>query len=573
MSEINKAVIELYPNHAFYNAGLLGLYDVLMTQAEKMGDYDAIAMLEGSAISLKIPARLFYGIETAWVDTVIKRFRPQSACAELLSRYNACLDAANKSEASEAQVNALLSDAEKKLSSASYKNAMIAISGGGDTYDPLPVIKPLVKSKESNPSERMLSAKPVFDYIERHKRLFMMKDFAYTVLNQYWTNKAFLNPTKNKVDMEMCFGQDFIRPIEKLLDEAEKNNDTCFECGAPTPAKYLDGMTWICDMGIDDARKRSNYWNFKADAYICPVCMLVYSCMPLGYTIVGGQGMFVNTNAGIRQLAAANGFRQNPDEKLKSKGIELDETNGRIAYKRLRAHSYLAMCEGHNSEKQLESVQTVLRLRSGGDKPVYRTELLTRPQLFAIKGCENVLMALVKITIKLGEQYINLFDEAMENLISGRNQHTLIQTVMYAQTKENRSMYPARLLLNVQIHQKGGEDVENTDRMARLVYVVAHEGSDLRLALSGDENEKNNKLRGYIYKLLNYVKAGNRKDFFDTVIRMYAGLGKELPTDLFVKMQGDDETFTTLAQSYIMGLSGDIDSKKKAEEAESKEEK
>ena len=35
--------------------------------------------------------------------------------------------------------------------------------------------------------------------------------------------------------------------------------------------------------GFDTSRKPSHVWNFINDIAVCPVCKLVYSCVPAGF--------------------------------------------------------------------------------------------------------------------------------------------------------------------------------------------------------------------------------------------------------------------------------------------------
>ncbi|MFD2670562.1 hypothetical protein [Marinicrinis sediminis] len=75
------------------------------------------------------------------------------------------------------------------------------------------------------------------------------------------------------------------------------------------------------------------------------------------------------------------------------------------------------------------------------------------------------------------------------------------------------------------------------------------------------------KLEGIAYRLINAVKAGNKKEFMDTIFRLYMSANQEVPRifiDIF-KEEGLD--FETIASSFIAGMLGNEKSKKEEEAA------
>ena len=62
----------------------------------------------------------------------------------------------------------------------------------------------------------------------------------------------------------------------------------------------------MVNTGFDTNRKLSHVWNFNNDIAMCPICKLVYSCVPVGFTYVYGSGIFINSNTNAEELIRIN---------------------------------------------------------------------------------------------------------------------------------------------------------------------------------------------------------------------------------------------------------------------------
>lgn len=67
-------------------------------------------------------------------------------------------------------------------------------------------------------------------------------------------------------------------------------------------------------------------------------------------------------------------------------------------------------------------------------------------------------------------------------------------------------------------------------------------------------NKEENKLDGYTYKMLNSIKAGNKKEFMDVVIRIHMSMGKDISPIFLEVMQDTDLDFESIGHSFISGL-------------------
>ena len=63
-----------------------------------------------------------------------------------------------------------------------------------------------------------------------------------------------------------------------------------------------------------------------------------------------------------------------------------------------------------------------------------------------------------------------------------------------------------------------------------------------------------NKINGIAYKLLNTAKVRNKKDFMDTILRLFMSCEKSVPTVFLEVMSENELDFESIAYSFISGL-------------------
>ena len=93
------------------------------------------------------------------------------------------------------------------------------------------------------------------------------------------------------------------------------------------------------------------------------------------------------------------------------------------------------------------------------------------------------------------------------------------------------------------------EEIKKNDAKLKVLYnlgVQMHED----LKRTGEEN----KIDGYTYKMLNSIKAGNKKQFMDIVIRIHMSMGKDVSPIFIETMQTEGLDFESIAHSFLAGL-------------------
>ena len=92
-------------------------------------------------------------------------------------------------------------------------------------------------------------------------------------------------------------------------------------------------------------------------------------------------------------------------------------------------------------------------------------------------------------------------------------------------------------------------EMEKKNKKLIALYSIGTEIHE-ELKKKGTEN----KLDGYVYKMLNCVKTGNKKEFMDNVIRLHMALGKDVSPIFLDVMKEEQFDFATIGHSFLSGL-------------------
>ena len=159
--------IVLEPRDAIYNAGLYGLYELLL---EACGDDEALrARIKSRSDGLLVPTRLLNGLEKKWVDLAIERFGKDCALTRLLADYEKL--EGSRDEPDKNDVRKFKKDLKERLDKASYKSAYAIINDNGDVFDAPGTLKQI---RDLPDGDFIESAAPIMEYLKQHRRTFLM---------------------------------------------------------------------------------------------------------------------------------------------------------------------------------------------------------------------------------------------------------------------------------------------------------------------------------------------------------------------------------------------------------------
>ena len=118
-----------------------------------------------------------------------------------------------------------------------------------------------------------------------------------------------------------------------------------------------------------------------------------------------------------------------------------------------------------------------------------------------------------------------------------------------------------RMILNTL--KKEGKEVEDIKKNNDKLYVIYNLGVQIHSELKNKGED--NKLDGYTYKMLNSIKAGNKKEFMDIVIRLHMAMGKDISPIFIETMQTTGLDFESIGHSFLAGLISNKYEKKEEE--------
>ncbi|NFM16219.1 type I-B CRISPR-associated protein Cas8b1/Cst1 [Clostridium sporogenes] len=455
------------------------------------------------------------------------------------------------------KLNKQIEYVKTKLKSASYKSGYEVIENKElDLLKEEQNLKKIKKTKKQSIQdvvpmieEQNELLQKIIEYLKKEevKRIIMAKNIIYDVIAKFWSDVSFLNSSNNKKSMYKEYKNYFLDDcINYINEDKEKFKHTCFSCEnkiakLSKPASY--DLTWVNKMGVDMSRKSSHFWNFYGDTFICPICNLIYSCIPAGLTILKDKGIFINENSNIDTLIKVN-------------NTAIDNNT---SFQELEEKSYFTIAENmkqsefERSNKEIDNIQ-IVKLDSNNERRPYSFNVISKNKLRIIYNNRKNLRLLISKNAKIGDgSYINLYSEVIKRLYNNENLFDLISELFYLKLGDKfKGLSYLKNIIKINNSFLGGI-------MGKKVYYKRiDEIQKLGFCLRKDyENKKaDNKINGITYRLLNALKTKNSNRFMDTLLNAYMYVRKPIPTE-FIEGLKDEAKLQTIGYAFLLGLQGD----------------
>lgn len=560
--------IEVTLNDFLYNAGLLGLIRIFQ-HADIPFDHNEGQKLSFNESSLE-------SIEEHYFNLLIDRYGYDTSYNKMITSKD-FIKHCSKEEIDEKtleQFNLLIENMKRWLTSNSYKNTYPLIHGIDIPIETTArsLKKVTMKKSESisdiTPQIQKMAAELLncIKYLEHPeaKRYLVARVLIYTVIQGFWTNVSFLNSNASKKDPYQEFVNYFSKPLSNYLETKKdnkkyaKNKLSCATCNNKMGklSESFD-LTWLQKIGVDAARKSSYYWNHQKDLFICPVCNLVYSCVPLGFTLVKGKGLFINNNESVKQLVSSN-------------EIILKDSESILTYDQLEEIAYYkildVMLQSADEKKELEinNIQIIKFDKNFESRP-YTFNILSKQRAGMIVDSKKSLNYLVGKFAKESGAYIQLYQEVLKRLYNGQTFYDLLFRLMkLLHSKEFNNGFAIYHILKITNNQFKGVNSYMSPKELEQVRIY---GYWLRQAYRGSEN----KLGGILHRMLNALKVKNPNKFMETLIQAYSYRKKQIP-GVFVQMLEDKKKFQTIGYAFLLGLEGYSGEQKDEQKEESNNE-
>lgn len=360
--------------------------------------------------------------------------------------------------------------------------------------------------------------------------------------------KVYSNILKKYIQKEKGLGD-----IKKYIQE--KVFSYCHMCGndKSVTSDYTEGN--FIPLAVSSDNMKNFFWNQNAKFPICDVCKLLLFCIPAGISNtskttkenLNGQvvyrekevNCFVNYDTSVKELIRTNNYLSQSSRKDKYLNNPYADLILNIVEQ-----------EKNISEWELENIFVV------EFEAEYRA--FSRIEYFNIKRyIAKFFQKYAKSTLGLMNDYrykIQIMDYILKNkdikyIINERLREEI--------NKENQNGFNCYLATEIRLilNLLKREDIELEEKIKKnndKLYVLYNLGISIHEELKSKNED--NKLDGYIYKMLNSIKAGNKKDFMDIVIRIHISMEKDVSPIFLEVMQDTDLDFESIGHSFIAGL-------------------
>ena len=532
------------------NAGIVGMYNMFHVLNAREGE-DFWIDEEEQVLCISRE----FALNADWTDMYFKAFveiyGPMCTYQEIINRIEKCKGVIEKGAGIEK--NSSIKDDLKyitdKMLSNSYKSGFANIRDkieNPEIYENIKSRKINVKM-ESDEILKRLSELENFLKQPLCMETFCMKSIIYNYINRFWNGKSFLLRANAAKDMREMFEKEFSKPLRDYLRKShEKSKEYCIECNTLIDSKEKISIAFMNDMADDLSRKRSAFWNCKVDAYICPLCAYLYALVPLGFRLVGNKFVFQNIDYDIKALTAVN----------KTGKVVLEESAKHSEEKYTTWVARTLNTIFKLKIKELNNIPVILRGTNAEDTYIFN--ILYKDILNVLKD-DKIMGYLEKLSehpnVKIKNDFLNVYESSIENLINYNNQYRLINRLIKASIETESILSRAVLVFKIQVRTfmivqgEGGNKKMN-------VWAMRNSGYELRKAILAAKGVVSDEcIRGTIYRLTNALSVGSTERFMDIIIRLYTSSRLDVPNG-FVDMLQDREKFKQYGYAFILGLKG-----------------
>ena len=389
---------------------------------------------------------------------------------------------------------------------------------------------------------KRLEQKPVYN-------LLVFRQLTYSKLKLFFDGSEFSakanNNKVNPMSPAEIFDTDFYQPLLSELTVAEKKKTHyCIEC--MTHSANTKPISFVSDTTDDVKRKTNHYWNFIADAFVCPTCALMYIMAPLGFAYSGEDCIFVNSNANLPNLIAV----------MNTYKIQQQCDTHASTYTRL--FNVFTENKIKMLTERFDNFQVVIK--EAGDSTHFKFSVIDVDMINKLQKGSVFLKWLENKWITVGRKgdsvvRLSVYNEMIDCIMRKRTFYPLIQQVIRYELHDRHDINYVWNMMQLQIIFNGGKAMEDIKKYADWAY---REGIKLRARLLEGEHVQipndSEKIRGITYRLLNLASVNDRTQFIDSVLRLYSSINWTVPS-VFARCYGvSDEMFSAISHSFILGL-------------------
>ncbi len=528
------------------NAGMVGLYNIL-NHAEDNVIFDGNCM--------EFDAESLVGFEEKYFKYLIDKYKDVLSINKIISFEDFIVyHEENKfdqfSKENLEALNKYIGDIAKKyIKSNSYKAAYTIMESQVDILNIEKKLKKVNLKKKQDINEIIPEVEIQFDLIKniisymKTKEAYKYiggKNAIYTIIKNGWNGVCFLNSQTKQKDMYIDYRDYFVKPVIEYIDtDKSKFKYKCFTCDGKMKDLKND-LSFLNAIGFDVSRKSSHVWDFQNDVGVCPICKLIYSCLPAGISYLYDKGIFVNDNSSIENAVNIN-------DKIYMEIYKQASDTKRLTYKAL----VKSIQEEFNDKIKYELADIQL-IRY--ENEAYKFNLLPRNTLKVIRESKEDLNKLINCGFKEINTYFNVYEMVIDRLLNSQNLFTLTQKLLHYKLSQPKDTYyygfHITRILNINTRF-----LKEVGYMNNLEIDIVKQGNNSGYYLRQKYRSRGSvdKLNGISYRLLNALKTNNVNSFMDTILNCYLYVKESIPK-IIVDVLKDEEQFKTIGYAFVAGL-------------------
>lgn len=527
-------------NTALFNAGLIGFLKIV-----ERGNISH--RINGDEIEVDAKQLAEADLAQLYIDETIEKFKKSTRTFRALQEIERLLSLKDiQDEEAKGKFFNSCKDIYAAYTQASIKTGLSTLEELGISIQLISLSEKLNKADDILQAKDILKA--IYDDLKKPRVLetMYMKNIMYNKIRMLWDGISFLNRQEAKQDVKSSFEKAFVAPLKAMITSEKKAKRGCSNCDIAYDD--LKSFSFLNDIGLDTARKKSAFWNYNPDLMVCPLCRFIFSCTPLGFNQIGQDLIFINNNEDIESLTEAN---------AKMRFEEEAESNYR--YKII---CNLILDEVEVKEKEISNIEVLIR-HNENEKQFYTLDIIDKEMIKTIKRCEEHIHSLKESRERIRDRNINVGEEALNNLLYRHSLWNLIFMLLKSDKADNRTYFAIKQLLYIQIKRKEANSMKYRLNCVNALWNI---GYSLKQYFEGDSANKN-KLKSALIKMQNALRAEDRDLFFDLLIRLYSGINRPIP-DSFMEIFDSDEAFKEIGTAFILGALGEKSVEKQKENAD-----
>ena len=397
----------------------------------------------------------------------------------------------------------------------------------------------------------------------------MQNEYSIEQIKEYIENAKESNITQDiekiytKIEKDYIDKSKTIEDIQKYLkDKVIKRCSMCEnEIGLTT--NYSEGN--FVPLAISSDNARNFFWNQNVNMPIYDVCKLILFCIPAGMTTITKT---IKENGEYREKQLLSFV--NYDTKIDMLYRTNINFGNKSRYENKNENPYSELIldiveqDKQVSMWQLENIFVVeIEAEYGAYSRIEYFNIKRYMSIFFTQYAEKTLSKIWDYRYRLQIVDYIMKNKDIKYIINDR----LIDEIKKGEKKNGYNSFLAtqiRMILN--ILKKEGKEVEDIKKNDDKLYVIYNLGVQIHEELKSKGED--NKLDGYTYKMLNSIKAGNKKEFMDIVIRLHMAMGKDVSPIFIETMQTTGLDFESIGHSFLAGLISNKYERKEEEKVE-----